>query len=397
MPRILRIVNRFNLGGPTYNAAFLSKYLHGDFQTLLVGGIREADEDSSEFILQNLGQDYLLLPEMRRSLHWQTDREAYRRIRALIRDFKPDIVHTHASKAGAIGRLAARSEGVRHIVHTFHGHVFHSYFGKFKTAVFKQIERRLAAMSTAIIAISDQQAREIGEVHRICDPGKIRVIPLGFDLDRFSAQKNERRLYFRQQHGISDSDFVVGHVGRFAPVKNHSYFVEAFRQVRDANNTGVAVKAVLVGDGALRPETEARFASLGFSISTPEEPKPEAQIVFTSWIRGVEEVLPAFDTLALSSWNEGTPVSLVEAQAAGLPVVSTDVGGVRDTLVDGRSGFLCDVSSPGSMALRLLSLLGEPELRTRMGEAASEYAFSRFHYRRMVAEHEALYRSFDGN
>ena len=397
MPRILRIVNRFNIGGPTYNAAFLSKYLPGDFETMLVGGVHEADEESSEFILQNLNQEYHLLPEMRRALRWETDPKAYRRIRSLIREFKPDIVHTHASKAGAIGRIAARSEGVKHIVHTFHGHVFHSYFGKFKTAVFKQIERQLAAMSTCIIAISEQQALEIGEIHRICPPAKIRIIPLGFDLNRFNEKKRERRAAFRRQHGIDENDFVVGHIGRFAPVKNHGYFLEAFLKLCEAANTKTALKAVLVGDGALRRDTEALFTAQGFSISTPEAPLPGAQIIFTSWIRGVEEVLPAFDVLALSSRNEGTPVSLVEAQAAGVPVVSTDVGGVRDTLLEARSGFLCGVHSPESMSRRLLSLLDEPELRYRMGAAASEYAFSRFHYQRMVSEHEALYRSFYGN
>jgi hypothetical protein len=186
--KILRIINRFNLGGPTYNAAYLSRYMPGEYETMLVGGEKDDSEDSSEFIVKNLGLNPIIIPEMKREVDLKNDFEAYRKIVALIKEFKPDIVHTHASKAGTIGRLAASNMNVKAIVHTFHGHVFHSYFGKMKTIMYKNIERNLARRSSTIIAISDKQKAELSLMHRICEPSKIKVIPLGFDLTRFSVR-----------------------------------------------------------------------------------------------------------------------------------------------------------------------------------------------------------------
>ena len=160
MPKILRIINRFNIGGPTYNAAYLTKYLSNDFETLLVGGEKEETEDSSEYIIRNLGIEPVIIPEMHRSINPRNDLIAYRKIKNIIETFKPDIVHTHASKAGTIGRIAALRSNVPVIIHTFHGHVFHSYFNSYKTKIFQNIEQSLAKKSSKIIAISDLQKKE---------------------------------------------------------------------------------------------------------------------------------------------------------------------------------------------------------------------------------------------
>ncbi|MFQ5335169.1 MAG: glycosyltransferase, partial [Flavobacteriales bacterium] len=196
MPRILRILNRFNLGGPSYNAAYLTKYLGQEFETLLIGGLKNDDEDSSEFIFHNFGVTPLIIEEMRRPLNLLEDRKAYKRIRKIIAEFQPDIVHTHAAKAGALGRMAAFSKKVPVVVHTFHGHVFHSYFGRAKTEMFKLFERRMSARTDAIVAISETQKRELTLDHRICDEDKVHVIPLGFDLDRFQQDRDEKRKAF---------------------------------------------------------------------------------------------------------------------------------------------------------------------------------------------------------
>ena len=161
MKKILRIINRFNLGGPSYNAAYLTKYLEPDYETLLIGGRHDESEKSSMHILDNLGLKPIIIPEMQRSLNPYKDQIAFKKIQNLIKEFKPDIVHTHAAKAGALGRRAAYKLGVKQIYHTFHGHVFHSYFGSFKTKIFKKIERDLAKKTTKIIAISDIQKREL--------------------------------------------------------------------------------------------------------------------------------------------------------------------------------------------------------------------------------------------
>jgi hypothetical protein len=173
MPKVLRIINRFNIGGPTYNATFLTRFMDDEFETLLVGGLPEPDEKDSLHILEQYDVKPLLIPEMQRLPNWKSDRAAYRRIKEIIEEFKPDIVHTHAAKAGALGRRAAKAAGVKVIVHTFHGHVFHSYFGAVKTKLFQLIERRLASSSTGIIAISELQKKELSDTYRICKPEKI--------------------------------------------------------------------------------------------------------------------------------------------------------------------------------------------------------------------------------
>ena len=159
MPKILRIINRFNLGGPTYNAAYLTRYLPDNYETLLVGGHHSSSEEDSFHITDQLGIQPITLPEMKRDISLNSDSKAFRKIVKLIEWFKPDIVHTHASKAGALGRLAAWKNNVPVIVHTFHGNVFHSYFNKVKTGAYIKIEKELANRSNAVIAISPLQKK----------------------------------------------------------------------------------------------------------------------------------------------------------------------------------------------------------------------------------------------
>ena len=224
MKKILRIINRFNLGGPTYNAAYLTKYLESDYETLLVGGQHDESEKSSMHILEGLDLKPIIIPEMQRSINLHKDQIAYRKIQNIIKEFKPDIVHTHAAKAGTLGRRAAYKLGVKQIYHTFHGHVFHSYFGSFKTKIFKEIERNLAKKTTKIIAISDIQKRELSKIHRICPEEKIEVIPLGFDLKRFSTNKDSKRKEFRKKWNIKENEIAIGIIGRLVPIKNHFFF-----------------------------------------------------------------------------------------------------------------------------------------------------------------------------
>ncbi|MEO6169125.1 MAG: glycosyltransferase, partial [Chitinophagales bacterium] len=197
MPKILRIINRLNLGGPTFNAAYLSKFLAPEFETMLVAGMIDETEESSAFITKEMELKPVYIPQMFREINPLKDRNAYLQLKKLIREFKPDIVHTHAAKAGTLGRLAARACNVPVIVHTFHGHVFHSYFPAWKTNMFIRIERYLATKSTRIIAISNKQKEELANEYNICAPGKIEVIPLGFNLEKFSTGLPAKRKKFR--------------------------------------------------------------------------------------------------------------------------------------------------------------------------------------------------------
>ena len=231
MPKILRIINRFNIGGPTYNATFLTRYLGDEYETILIGGNHEEGEADSLHILEEYGVEPILIDEMQRIPSFKSDRAAYKRIKQIIEEFKPDIVHTHAAKAGALGRKAAFACNVPVVVHTFHGHVFHSYFGKIKTFIFKFIERRLASKSDGIIAISEIQKRELSEIHKICPASKIQVIPLGFDLEKFHLNKEENRSITRKRFNLEEDEIAIAIVGRLAPIKNHSMFLDVIEQV----------------------------------------------------------------------------------------------------------------------------------------------------------------------
>ena len=247
MTKILRILNRFNVGGPTYNVAYLTKYLSDEYTTVLIGGEREESEASSEYILKELDIPYTIVPDMKRSISLKNDIKALREIISIKKKKKPDIVHTHASKAGMLGRLAAKICGVPYIFHTFHGHVFHSYFGKKKTSFFIHLERLLARWSTAIIAISDKQKHELGDIYKICPPEKIQVVPLGFDLHKFTEQTDEKRKQFRTQYNLQDDEIAIGIVGRLAPVKNHEMFIDAIFNCQ--KQTSKKIRAFIIGDG----------------------------------------------------------------------------------------------------------------------------------------------------
>ncbi len=391
MPRVLRIINRLNLGGPTYNAAYLTKYLAPEFETRLLAGIKERDEDSSEFIVEKMGLTPEFIPEMKREINITNDRIAYQKIKKIIGEFKPDIVHTHAAKAGTLGRLAAYHMGVPVILHTFHGHVFHSYFNPLKTVVFKNIERYLAQRSTRIIAISDIQKHELCTVHKICAAEKTVVIPLGFDLDRFRQNQETLKSEFRKEYGISDDTIAVSIIGRIAMVKNHDFFIRCLAVVKERFQGRMA--AFIIGDGDMRVKMEALAEALQLRISTPEKKQSGADIYFTSWIRDIERPLAGSDIIAMTSLNEGTPVSLIEAQAAGIPIVSTEVGGIGNAVLPGKSALLSIPGDQEAFISNMLRLLQDKPLRLSMGAAGRPFVFSQFHYERLVNDTRQLYRT----
>jgi len=387
MPKILRIINRFNIGGPTYNAAYLSKYLSEDFETLLVAGEKDETEDSSEFILHDLGLKPIIIPEMKREINLKNDRIAYKKIKEIIADFKPDIVHTHASKAGALGRLAAYKMKVPVILHTFHGHVFHSYFGKTKTNIYKTIERNLARKSTKIIAISDIQKKELSTIHSIANPDKFVVIPLGFDLNKFKENQEEKRITFRKKWQIQDDEIAIGIIGRLVPIKNHYLFLNVVKEV--SKSTSKKVRFIIIGDGELRNDLENQCKQLKIDFST-EKNVSKSLVTFTSWITEIDIALAGLDIIALTSKNEGTPVSLIEAQAAGKPIVTTNVGGIENVVLPNETALLSDVNDEKMFSNNLLTLIEDKNKRISFSQNG-EHVFKNFHYTRLVDDMEKLY------
>ncbi len=390
MPRVLRIINRFNLGGPTFNAALLTKYMEDSYDTLLIGGKEQESEESSKFILDELGIQPVLIDEMQRDIGLKNDRAAYQKIKHIINRFKPDIIHTHASKAGAIGRSAGIAYGKAKMVHTFHGHVFHSYFGKLKTNVYKNIERALALKTDRIIAISPRQKLELTKKYRICTANKVSVIPLGFDLKKFQEDQELKRQKFRQSYNISSDEIAIGIVGRLVPIKNHKLFIKAIKNVTEL--TDKKVRAFIVGDGCQREELKQYTGQLGLSYLNGDfTPEKKATVHFTSWIKEVDQVNAGMDIIALSSLNEGTPVSLIEAQASKKPIVSTKVGGISNIVIPNETAFLVENNNELEFTKSLLKLVDNTELRKSMGSNGWDHVSQKFHYNRLVKDMSRLY------
>lgn len=391
MIRVLRILNRFNLGGPTYNAAYLTRYLPEPFETLLVGGKNDPSEKNSEFIPNQLGVTPVIIEQMRRSLSPAQDFEAYREIKKIIREFRPHIVHTHASKAGALGRLAARAEKVPVIVHTFHGHVFDAYFSHLKAAFYKNIERYLARISAGIIAISDIQKYDLSQKYRICPEDKIRIIPLGFDLSRFREDPEGKRKVFRGKYQVGADEIAIGIVGRLVPIKNHGLFLEAIKILSQRSRS--RIRAFIVGDGESRHHIEVTARHLKLDYVDWQKERRPALLTFTGWVTEMDQVNAGMDIIALCSLNEGTPVSLIEAQAAGKPIVSTNVGGIGNIVIPGKTALLTKTRSPEEFAEQLLLLTEDESLRQEMGRGGWEMVLRRFHYQRLVDDMVDYYQT----
>lgn len=385
------IINRLNLGGPAFHVAILSKYLQEGFEVLLLAGTKEDSEESSDFIVKEMGLTFTRLKEMKRSINPFGDYRSYKEIRKIIKQFKPDIVHTHAAKAGALGRLAAFNEKVPVIVHTFHGHIFHSYFHPLKSKIFLWIERYLAKRSSAIIAISERQKKELADHYKLCNPSKIKIIPLGFDLSRFRENIESKRIDFRKKFFLEDDEIAVGIIGRLVPVKNHTLFINSAARI--LGNTSKKVRFFIIGDGESRTALLKEASMLGIDHSYYPETKKKSDLIFTSWIKDVDVCVSGLDIVALCSFNEGTPVSLIEAQAGNKPIISTNVGGIENVVKDGETALLVNNNDFNDFHKTLLKLIEDDELRTRLGTNSWEFVKEKFHYTRLIREMSELYLS----
>lgn len=380
--KVVRIINRFNIGGPTFNATFLTKFLGDEFETILIGGVPDEGEKDSLHILKEYGVEPLVIPELQRNPNIKSDRAAYKKLKQIIEEINPDIVHTHASKAGFLGRLAAFSCNVPVVVHTFHGHVFHSYFSKSKTMVFKNIERYLARKSTGIIAISELQKKELTKEHKICKSKKVEVIPLGFDLEKFTQNKDVNRAETREKYNLAEDEVAIAIIGRLAPVKDHNYFLDVVEKLLPTIDQ--KVKFFIVGDGSEKVEITRRAEEINKEYGEV--------VIMTSWILDIAAFNHGMDIICLTSKNEGTPVSVIEAQASGLPVISSDVGGVRDILKDEEAGFVIKRKNIETYVEKLRLLVGNQKLRNKFAENGTENVLQAFHYSRLTKDMANYYK-----
>jgi glycosyltransferase involved in cell wall biosynthesis len=389
MLRVLRILNRLIIGGPAKNAIYLTKYMQPEFETMLVTGGHDVNEEGANFLATENGVEPYCIPEMQRNISFNNDWIAFQKLKKIIKEFKPDIVHTHAAKSGALGRMAAKQCRVPVIVHTFHGHVFHSYFDSLKTKAFITAERQLAKFSDAIVAISNIQEKELVDDFKIAPKSKFRVIPLGLDLDIFLTDQEIKRKKFRNEFQIDDETIAIGIVGRLVPVKNHSLFLKGLKNVLEKSNR--KIKAFIVGDGETRKAIQEEACLMGIKYSIHTDNIHQHPLVFTSWRTDIDVIYAGLDIVALTSLNEGTPVSLIEAQTSGMPIVSTRVGGISDVVLENVSALLSDINNEEEFKNNLLKMVEDDQLRNSFKEAGRINVLNKFTYHLLVADMKELY------
>jgi len=360
--RVLRIIARLNIGGPALHVTHLARGLNpARFETMLVTGqVGPGEGDMSDLAR---GLNWRVIPELGRELAPTADAITLIKLWGLIRRFRPHIVHTHTAKAGAVGRVAARLAGVPLVVHTFHGHTFRGYWGPFGSRAVVAIEQMLARLTDRLIAVSDRVRDDLIEF-RIGPPEKIAAIPVGLDLEPFA-----------QMERSPSEEPIVGIVGRLVPVKNHALFLEMARRLICGGFPG---RFVVVGDGELRGELEESTVDLG------------DRVAFTGWRRDLPQVYSQLSVVVNTSINEGTPVALIEAMAAGVPVVATAVGGAPDVVRPGETGWLAPGGDADALAESVKAALRDDG---RIAARAQAEVLERYSKERLIRDVEKLYES----
>jgi len=368
--RVLHVVTRMNIGGPARHLVALTRGLRDlGWETLIAHGELEPGEGE----LSPTGPSERLAT-LRRPLDPVADLRTLSALSRLIARYRPHVVHTHMAKAGALGRSAARRARVPAIVHTFHGHVLEGYFASPSNSAFLVAERRLARRTDALVAVSTSTRDDLLRLG-IGRPGQWHVLPLALDLDPILGARIDP-TDARRSLGLPRDVPLIGTVGRLVPIKNHVLFLEVARRVLERVPEALFVVA---GDGELRPMLEAEAESLG------------ERVRFLGWVRELPELYAALDVVTLTSLNEGAPVALIEALAAGRPVVATDVGGVAEVIEDG--GLLVPSNDGRGLADAVVTLLEDPALAARMGAAGRRAVAGRHSADRMAAATADLYRA----
>ena len=366
--RVARIITRLNVGGPAIQAVGLSTGLRDrGYETLLIHGRLSPGEGDMSYLLDGERVDATLFPSLGREVAPFRDLCALWRIYRRLCRFQPRIVHTHTAKAGALGRLAALlyngTRGRRmpaRLVHTYHGHVFEAYFTAWSTSVFLAIERWLARRTDVIVAIAPALAKDIVETYRVGRSEQVHLIPLGFDLSRFASIADAARRSARVRLRLPRPGPIITTVGRLTDIKDHDLFIEMARRLSSVLPDAVFL---IAGDGERRPALERATVVAGI----------EDRVRFLGWRRDLEDLYAATDLFVLTSRNEGTPVALIEAMAAGVPSVSTDVGGVRDVITSPDIGVLVPPGDATGLARAVQALWeGGEAARQQMGQRARQ-------------------------
>ena len=389
-PTVLRLITRLNIGGPSIQAIELTCRLPAlGYQTVLAHGMVGDGEGDMRYLFDGRPPgDYTVVevPTLVRSLAPADDARTIWRVLALLRRFRPMILHTHMAKAGTVGRVAAslynRTVSARYrvrLVHTYHGHVLDGYFSPAKTRFFVGIERALARVTDRVIAISPRIREELLQDYRIGRSDQYRIVPLGFDLSPFAAIDDHARVAARDALHIPPGSPVISTVGRLTAIKQQPLFLAVARRVLARVP---AATFLIVGDGELRGELEQSARELGIGAS----------VRFLGWRRDLATVYGATDVFVLTSRNEGTPVALIESMAAGCAGVSTDVGGVADVIIGPGVGRVAPFGDAEQLASHVAGLVLDPDARRSIGDAGRAHVLARFGIDRLVGDIDRVYR-----
>jgi glycosyltransferase involved in cell wall biosynthesis len=418
--KVVRIIARLNVGGPARHVVWLTAGMrNAECESVLVAGVVPPGEDDMGYFATQHGVEPLIIPQMSREISPKDALTIWKLYRLFVRE-RPDIIHTHTAKAGTVGRLAGllyrwltpstlvgRPRSFK-FVHTYHGHIFHSYYGSLKTRLFLTIEKVLARLATnRIVVISPQQFREINGHFGVGRASQFKVIPLGLDTSIFAGWQ-ERRGPMREALGVSESDVLVGIVGRLTEVKNHSLFLQMaarFKETVGMKEGSRRVSFVVIGDGHLREKLEAEAHSLGL----------DDEIKFLGTRSDPENFYPALDIVALTSLNEGTPLTLIEAMANARPFIATAVGGVVDllgekageelspALEEERGDFqICEhgisvrPNDAAAFCKGLAYMVAAGDLRREMGERGRRFVEENYSKERLLLNVTNLYRELAG-
>ncbi len=385
MPKLLIITNRFVIGGPAFHVADLAFQLQDDFDVLIIGGEAGKGEETNRDMFSKLKTEPFVIDGFSRKTNLIKDWRAYKKIKKIIRDFQPDIVHTHTSKPGLLGRMAAKRMGVKVIVHTYHGNLFEGYFNSLITRLIIRLEKFLAKRSSVLIALSPKQKEALIN-YGIAELQKIKVIYPGIDKSRLQISEDSG-FKFRTKYSLRKDDIMVAIVGRLAEIKNIRLFIDGIKLLSDKGITNV--RGLIVGDGPEKRNLKEYGWSLKLGTIEFGTSIKSAPLIFTSWCRDISFLYSAVDVLVLTSGNEGTPYSLIEAQASGIPIVAANVGGVADIVDMNNSAYLFKTREEFFSQLELL--VTDSGLRKTMGDKGRVYASQRFESRVMAEETKKMY------
>ncbi|MDD5422976.1 MAG: glycosyltransferase family 4 protein [Candidatus Omnitrophica bacterium] len=381
MVKVLRVITRLNIGGPAIHTLLLSSSLNngGGYKDILVCGRVSESEGDMSYLAREKNVEPVVIDELGREISFVKDTRAFFKLCGIMKRERPAIVHTHTAKAGTLGRLAAILTGVPVRIHTFHGHVFDGYFSPHKAKAFVLIEKFLARFTSRVIMVSEGVRNEIVKELKVASPSKSVVIPLGLELEQF-LDSEKRKGALRLMLGIGGDVMLIGIVGRLVPIKNHKMFLDAAKKISD-RKLSAKVKFLVIGDGELKEDLAVYAKKLGI----------EKDVIFTGWVQDLPMVYADLDIVALTSLNEGTPVSLIEAMASARAVIATSVGGVGDLIADGSNGVLTTAQDTDGFSGKLLGLIEDRSGRLAMGGRAREFVRDRYSKQRLVGDIKKLY------